>query len=913
MPSRGGNSGRGRGRENRQDEDRQEDDVVPTTFISWVVGVLQGDQHPWFLKYIESEIFKTTSKQLKLRTNLDVQWIVAACVALHSAKKYLPQLRDDVLGQIKSQATSSITLKASDATLQDGLVRFIRTSTVSTKSSWLNLHGRHEERDREGALKPLPGQLQQAFWFNDTLFLIHESKASDDNTNDWGCAADERRQLTVRCFGHTNEPIVKLLDHIKNEALKSEKLDVRKLMPGRQNFEQREKRPLSSIDMETKMRDQIQQEVEDFFHKDSKKLYSDTSRPYRHGFLFYGPPGTGKTSLSVAIASHACVPLVTITLRGMDDKDLEEAFFGIPIPSVVLMEDIDVSSAEVGKRSRPGEKKSGQGDDKDESTYAVEIVEAVKMIEQTIGQAMTQLQRQQFAELKNFRREQDLSNKAVLRKLNEQFGYALDLDDKEASHKTQAAPPAPVPKKSVTMSGLLNVIDGAASVEGRLLIMTTNHKEHLDDALIRPGRCDSAFEITYATKNSAEQTFKRIFGLDPNKKHHDGAIDRFAQAFKDQFPEESTISTAALAGYCARHRNRPVEAVENFAEWLRVGDEIFACSSRSSWIKIDGSEVNKPQPFDRALLQVTAKDFIVPAPELEQGEEKAETKRSVFNPLRLFLGAAPKRITAPVERLLLTAAGEPTAPEAASESGYSSSFVAFDLDWVSAVVERARKEELAHSRSAGPALVHSTRTEDSRTEIQADHLCEDHGHPSEVTFASRNHTKLSPHRASSPVVPELDSEEDDPLSPPLTASVKFFKEDGLKLVAPRPLDDAIVVSDQSSPTWSSRSDRSSDETDRDKSSKTSSATSLSASKSASLKSAGPSLLNLCCDEHKNDEWEDLDDDVGTMPDSVSVQLEDAGTAPEASHSSTNVTHAAAPNLSDEEGADEDEVFVDASE
>ena len=42
-------------------------------------------------------------------------------------------------------------------------------------------------------------------------------------------------------------------------------------------------------------------------------------------------------------------------------------------------------------------------------------------------------------------------------------------------------------KGGVTFSGLLNAIDGVASQEGRIFIMTTNHIEKLDPALIRPG------------------------------------------------------------------------------------------------------------------------------------------------------------------------------------------------------------------------------------------------------------------------------------------------------------------------------------------------------------------------------------------------------------------------------------------
>jgi chaperone BCS1 len=44
----------------------------------------------------------------------------------------------------------------------------------------------------------------------------------------------------------------------------------------------------------------------------------------------------------------------------------------------------------------------------------------------------------------------------------------------------------------VTLSALLNAIDGVFSRDGRILIMTTNHPEKLDPALRRPGRVDRA-------------------------------------------------------------------------------------------------------------------------------------------------------------------------------------------------------------------------------------------------------------------------------------------------------------------------------------------------------------------------------------------------------------------------------------
>ena len=42
----------------------------------------------------------------------------------------------------------------------------------------------------------------------------------------------------------------------------------------------------------------------------------------------------------------------------------------------------------------------------------------------------------------------------------------------------------------VTLTGLLNALDGAVGSEGRITFLTTNYLDRLDAALIRPGRVD---------------------------------------------------------------------------------------------------------------------------------------------------------------------------------------------------------------------------------------------------------------------------------------------------------------------------------------------------------------------------------------------------------------------------------------
>lgn len=65
----------------------------------------------------------------------------------------------------------------------------------------------------------------------------------------------------------------------------------------------------------------------------------------------------------------------------------------------------------------------------------------------------------------------------------------------------------------VTLSGLLNCLDGIMSREGCVIVMTTNHREHLDTALIRPGRVDYDLEFSYATEDQKQRLTIALGGL----------------------------------------------------------------------------------------------------------------------------------------------------------------------------------------------------------------------------------------------------------------------------------------------------------------------------------------------------------------------------------------------------------------
>jgi chaperone BCS1 len=80
----------------------------------------------------------------------------------------------------------------------------------------------------------------------------------------------------------------------------------------------------------------------------------------------------------------------------------------------------------------------------------------------------------------------------------------------------------PAKKQGISLSGLLNAIDGVASHEGRVLIMTTNFPEKLDEALVRPGRVDMKVAFSLATREQICELFIRMYSSDTANSGHSG-------------------------------------------------------------------------------------------------------------------------------------------------------------------------------------------------------------------------------------------------------------------------------------------------------------------------------------------------------------------------------------------------------
>ena len=156
----------------------------------------------------------------------------------------------------------------------------------------------------------------------------------------------------------------------------------------------------------------------------------------------------------------------------------------------------------------------------------------------------------------------------------------------------------------MTLSGLLNALDGVGAPEGRIIIATTNKYHVLDPALIRPGRMDVHLEFKNASKYQAGKLFTRFYLPQAVEKEVDSlpvavapgpamlslyasdmdaltekpscmdnfqpdekAIQELAIQFSRAIPEYE-FSMASLQGYLLLYKTRPLDAVQDVAKWV---------------------------------------------------------------------------------------------------------------------------------------------------------------------------------------------------------------------------------------------------------------------------------------------------------------------------------------------------------
>ncbi|KAG2645728.1 hypothetical protein PVAP13_2KG441735 [Panicum virgatum] len=164
-----------------------------------------------------------------------------------------------------------------------------------------------------------------------------------------------------------------------------------------------------------------------------KEYYRRIGKAWKRGYLLYGPPGTGKSSLVAAMANYLRFNLYDLDLSKVKSNSTLQWLL-TSMPDKSILVIEDIDCC-CSARSRGGLDRSG-----------------------------------------------------VAQNADERPSDAPEPPNRD--HSTE---------DGMTLSGLLNFVDGLWSTSGeeRIIIFTTNYRDRLDPALLRPGRMDMHIYMGY--------------------------------------------------------------------------------------------------------------------------------------------------------------------------------------------------------------------------------------------------------------------------------------------------------------------------------------------------------------------------------------------------------------------------------
>ncbi len=285
-------------------------------------------------------------------------------------------------------------------------------------------------------------------------------------------------------------------------------------------------RKLDTIILQNSLKDEIRDDFQRFIN--SEEWYNSLDIPFNRGYLFYGRPGTGKTSLIRGISLHFKRHIHFLMLQNIkSDVELLELFKGINYKETILViEDIDAMVSAVKSRE-----KAKQDDEIDDDSDLEDLEDSDDPIKIENAKLRRKLRKLKLLKQKS---DSDSDNKDIPSYKKKEVGFDNNSNKKKES--------------GITLSGLLNALDGVVATPGRILIMTTNHPEILDDALIRPGRCDAKYQFDFCTKNQIKELYQMFF----NQEAPQSQLSNI---------KASEYSPAHITAVFLRYRNEPEKAL----------------------------------------------------------------------------------------------------------------------------------------------------------------------------------------------------------------------------------------------------------------------------------------------------------------------------------------------------------------
>lgn len=236
---------------------------------------------------------------------------------------------------------------------------------------WLNFS--NQEAKSEPRFTPAIGS--HNFWHNGTYFQLKRKEVTVFDDASSGGALKDKEVLTLSCFGRSTEPIKQLIQHAKAHYHQGRnvKTVIKRPAPkdlrrygGRGSWlkiAERPCRPMETVVLDEERKLDVLSDINEYLNPATARWYANRGIPYRRGYLFYGPPGSGKTSLTFALAGVFGLDIHVISLLEptLTEEDLGMLFTTLPARCIVLLEDIDTAGLV---------RESGDDDEKNAATGA---------------------------------------------------------------------------------------------------------------------------------------------------------------------------------------------------------------------------------------------------------------------------------------------------------------------------------------------------------------------------------------------------------------------------------------------------------------------------------------------------------------------------------------------------------------
>ncbi|KAH9004783.1 P-loop containing nucleoside triphosphate hydrolase protein [Lactarius hatsudake] len=317
----------------------------------------------------------------------------------------------------------------------------------------------------------------------------------------------------------------------------------------------RPKRPLNLIVLDEGIKELLLDDARDF-------MKAKNGIPFRREYLPYGAPGSGKTSIIHSLAGELGLGVHMISLCKVDDVGWNSLIFLFPEQCVAIMEDIDAAF-----------------------TYGItRDISGTDLEDPRIRDPCCDLsQRDDDGDPKD-----DPNDK--------QDGGRSSGGESESSRSVN----------KLTLSGLLNALDGISAQEGLKLFATTNRYHTLDPALTRPDSDRMLGSVLLAVTRPGSRTAASTDddgddvpsdstltkeGLDLAPPAPKGAvratpcnysitahlpsmpklsrklIEHLAERFASRIPERE-FSMASLQGYLTSYMTHHFQAADDVDQWI---------------------------------------------------------------------------------------------------------------------------------------------------------------------------------------------------------------------------------------------------------------------------------------------------------------------------------------------------------